>query len=89
MPKTICLIVPCFNEEKRLRQNAESFLRCPFNIVFVSDGSTDGTSDWVKSQNKTNWNLLELPDNVGKAEGRSAGDAERPQNSPTSQICPG
>ncbi len=52
----IYLVVPCFNEVKRLDfkaftdfQSASLFTR-PVQIVFVDDGSVDGTHDWIQKK---------------------------------------
>lgn len=66
--KNICLIIPCYNEEKRI--NLEIFKQSP-NIVFifVNDGSKDKTYELLKSNldNANNY-ILNLENNVGKAE---------------------
>jgi dolichyl-phosphate beta-glucosyltransferase len=68
LPKTICLIIPCYNERERLAQNVRPLSECPFPLIFVDDGSTDGTADWIRSQARPLWQVLSLPTNQGKAE---------------------
>lgn len=66
----IFLVVPCFNERKRLplerffKGAAEYNLR----ILFVDDGSTDGTGDYVETQiaNNPRFELLRSFPNRGK-----------------------
>lgn len=69
----LCLIVPCFNEEKRLR--AESFLdfvqhNPHIHFCFVNDGSSDGTLQLIEDLASRHENLLfhSLEQNSGKAE---------------------
>lgn len=72
MPKT-AIIIPCFNEKKRLRVSAflESVSQnSDLSFIFVNDGSTDGTKDLLKALCSTNSNQLlsiTLPQNQGKA----------------------
>ena len=72
------LVIPCFNEEKRLIQGEVTkcieMLNCM--VVLVDDGSTDGT---LKILNKLslqfpqNIDVLPLSANVGKGEAVRAG----------------
>ena len=69
----ICLIVPCYNEEKRLNQEAfASFLNNNHNyrILFVNDGSTDGTARLLDEFSKPipSAEAFHLNTNGGKAE---------------------
>jgi dolichyl-phosphate beta-glucosyltransferase len=69
MREKVCLIIPCFNEEKRIdlacfATSASDKIR----FVFVDDGSTDRTSAHIASNLPPNSYLLSLPKNVGKAE---------------------
>lgn len=71
---TTVIIVPCFNEEKRLR--LEEFSRSVgkyawLHFVFVNDGSTDATPTLLKAlaaEHERQIHYLELPGNVGKAQ---------------------
>ena len=69
-----CLVIPCFNEEKRLRGGALlEWLghRDGLSVCLVNDGSTDGTAQILESlrqQNPARILLLDLPVNRGKAE---------------------
>jgi len=70
----LCIVIPCFNEEKRLDINRfQSFLKAQPSILicFVNDGSTDKTFDILKAiKNKyaNNVEVFETPKNGGKAE---------------------
>jgi len=71
---TIAVIVPCFNEAKRL--SVQEFVRFiqifpEMNLLFVNDGSTDGTATLLESikmsmQNRVQ--ILTLLANSGKGE---------------------
>lgn len=62
------IIIPCFNELKRLSDLKEQYLAHDSTyILFVDDGSTDGTSSFIKSELiKDNIALLTLNENLGK-----------------------
>lgn len=77
MKKTInlktCIIIPCYNEEKRLK--LDSFvnyidINTDVNICFVNDGSTDNTENILKYLKTTNnrINYINNSTNLGKAE---------------------
>ncbi len=64
-----CLIVPCYNEEKRL--DVQAFVELfsdDLIFVFVDDGSTDATASLLRPYTSANWNVLSLPENQGKSE---------------------
>lgn len=71
----LVIIVPCYNEEKKLNLNSfEYFITsCTTNricIIFVNDGSADGTSRLlfqIGKQFPDNVFLLHNPTNIGKA----------------------
>ena len=73
----LLLIVPCFNEEKRIDLNAflTYFTTSSAGIVdflFANDGSKDNTSklitDFIKNNNlSANWFVFDNPLNTGKA----------------------
>lgn len=71
------IVVPCFNEEKRL--DADEFLAIAatgrVRLLFVDDGSTDGTAALLEhiSAQSDDLDLLRLAANVGKAEAIRAG----------------
>ena len=82
--KTINIIVPCYNEEKNLERlllKLNEVLKLPgskFNYLFVDDGSTDGTFEYLKerSRSKKNIRVLSLSRNFGSHIGISAGIAK-------------
>jgi glycosyltransferase involved in cell wall biosynthesis len=73
MPQ-VCLVVPCFNEARRL--DGDAFIRFLHEqpqcaICFVDDGSSDGTPgvlDATRARLTERVLVLALPKNVGKAE---------------------
>lgn len=73
MPE-VCLVIPCFNEARRLRgDEILEFLRAhqQVTVCFVDDGSSDGTRnllDTVRAQAPQAVQVLALPVNGGKAE---------------------
>jgi len=72
MPECI-VVIPCFNEAKRLdvRAFVEHALRDDYALLFVNDGSTDGTGDLLDELcevNPANLSVLHLTQNCGKAE---------------------
>ena len=66
------VVVPCFNEERRLDVQQFSSLAQSgrLRLLFVNDGSTDGTLDVLMglASSLPAVELLDLPRNVGKAE---------------------
>ena len=74
MQKTLCIVIPCYNEEKRLPlSDYVNFLTNNPNalICFVNDGSSDGTLqllDQLKSKFENRISIVSYDKNVGKAE---------------------
>src|SRR5204863_2527967 len=65
----LLLVVPCFNEEKRL--DAEAFRAFDADFLFVNDGSRDGTLRLLQSLRASDpqrFSILDLERNSGKAE---------------------
>ena len=67
------IIIPCYNEEKRLPLNAFLFFvkeNKNVQFLFVNDGSKDNTLDLLKNISSQNecFLMLDLHKNVGKAE---------------------
>lgn len=69
----IILVIPCFNEERRLQKDEFlSLIQKPdLHLLFVNDGSTDNTEQCllaIQDQAKEKIELLSLERNQGKAE---------------------
>jgi len=69
----ICLIIPCYNEAKRLKK--EVFLQfCKQNkachLLFINDGSSDNTIEVLHELKEKNdkIQIIDLKKNIGKAE---------------------
>ncbi|HEY4285637.1 MAG TPA: glycosyltransferase [Puia sp.] len=70
----ICIIIPCYNEERRFDQN--SFIKFldanpSYEFCLVNDGSKDRTADILNElagRYDRRISVLDLKDNVGKAE---------------------
>ena len=77
MTAKVALAVPCFNERGRLDVGrfAEGAERNNLQILFVDDGSTDGTADFIdeKITNHPRLGLLRLERNGGKGAAVRAG----------------
>lgn len=77
--KTVCLVVPCYNEERRLQRDVfTSFLRTheDVSLCFVDDGSTDKTLpvlNELHAQLPEQILVLPVSPNRGKAEAVRAG----------------
>jgi len=71
--QTTAIIIPCFNEEKRLK--AEEFAynirrHAWLHFIFVNDGSTDGTMSQIRALNALyakQIHYINLENNLGKA----------------------
>jgi dolichyl-phosphate beta-glucosyltransferase len=65
----VLLIVPCYNEEKRL--DVESFKQSPLHLhfLFANDGSNDGTREILDQlyQQDKRFHVYHAPNNMGKA----------------------
>lgn len=68
MQKRIFIIIPCYNEAKRL--NVSLFKSCDpaISFMFVNDGSCDGTKLLLEQNFEDCHHVLNLEKNVGKAE---------------------
>ena len=60
LPDGLSILMPVYNEIERIERALDATLAvdlpCPFELVLVDDGSTDGTVDYLKSRS--------FPDNV-------------------------
>ncbi|MEO8376349.1 MAG: glycosyltransferase [Candidatus Sumerlaeota bacterium] len=74
MPPQVIVVVPCYNEEKRLPvADYENFVRTnsDYKFLMVNDGSRDGTLallNAMAAKNPEFFEVLNLEKNVGKAE---------------------
>ena len=71
---TFAIIIPCYNEDSRLKKNIFSrFLETHLDVklFFVNDGSTDNTLkiiEEIKHQSINQVQIINLPENIGKGE---------------------
>ena len=86
----LIVIVPAFNEEERLSSGNvfNEILALPdISFCFVNDGSTDQTMTILSQFSKANGDLLvDLPENVGKAEAIRLGFQHVMSHSPPKYI---
>lgn len=68
LSEKVCLIIPCYNEANRI--DFEKFNKYKSNcyFLFVNDGSKDNTLEVLKKNIKENMFILNIEQNVGKAE---------------------
>ncbi len=62
--RKICVLIPTFNNGKTLKRVIEGVLEYTQNIIIVNDGSTDSTSEILKSYSQLS--IINLPQNKGK-----------------------
>ena len=72
----VSLLIAAFNEEKGIAKKIENSLRLDYpknklKIIVVSDGSTDGTDEIVKSYADQGVELIRVEGRVGKTEARN------------------
>jgi cellulose synthase/poly-beta-1,6-N-acetylglucosamine synthase-like glycosyltransferase len=73
----ITITVPCYNEEKSIRATLEALLRVEYpvdrrQIVVISDASSDGTDDIVRTFAERGVELLRLEQRRGKSAAENA-----------------
>lgn len=74
----VSMIVPVHNEASRIERKIANTRALDYpsdrlQIIFVSDGSTDGTVGLIRRNASTGWHLIELPQRGGKAAALNAG----------------
>ena len=69
--RKICVLIPTYNNEKTLRRVIAGVLEYTQNIIVVNDGSTDSTSEILKTYPQIT--VLHLPENKGKGNGLKIG----------------
>ena len=76
--RCLSVVMPCFNEERTLREAAERVLRSPYTaqLVIVDDGSTDRTLEIAKAIDDPRVRVLAQVPNQGKGAALRAGFAE-------------
>jgi dolichyl-phosphate beta-glucosyltransferase len=83
------IVIPCYNEAHRLPvRQFEAFVSSerPYRLLFVNDGSTDGTLKLLESLRAyapERFEVCDLPNNVGKAEAVRRGVLRAFDRSPT------
>lgn len=86
-PPQIALVIPCFNEKKRIKLGRfrtalhEGYLR----FLFVDDGSNDGTGKLLQTNQSAAWHVMRLPVNQGKAEAVRQGMLQAEKKFPKAQ----
>jgi len=68
----VTIIVPAYNEEKVMRQKIENLRLLDYpqelmQVIFISDGSTDGTNDILRSLGSESFEYILLGERKGKA----------------------
>lgn len=84
---SVCLVVPCFNEARRLRPNeiTEFANHRGISLILVDDGSTDGTAAAIEALAAASpaISVLATGHNGGKGEAVRRGLVEACQRNPT------
>jgi len=77
-PKRVVVAVLAFNEREKLKRLLQRFPESPdYDLVFVDDGSTDGTGDFLDAQG---YGVINHGENLGVGAGiRSVVDWAKPQ----------
>ncbi len=68
MSKKVVLIIPCYNEAKRLDLDKFKSICPDCYFLFVDDGSTDNTFEFIKNNLSENICVIRSAENKGKAE---------------------
>ena len=61
MSKKVSIIIPCFNQGKYVEEAINSALAQSYNnieIICINDGSSDNSSEVIKSLTKNNENII-------------------------------
>ncbi|MDF2553674.1 MAG: B-glycosyltransferase [Chryseobacterium sp.] len=69
--RKICILIPTYNNEKTLRRVIDGVLEYTKNIIVINDGSTDSTSQILKTYSQIS--TINLPQNKGKGNGLKIG----------------
>jgi cellulose synthase/poly-beta-1,6-N-acetylglucosamine synthase-like glycosyltransferase len=68
----VSMVIPAFNEEAHLAEKIANLHTINYpagklEVIFVSDGATDGTNEILKARAEPEWRLIILPERGGKA----------------------
>jgi cellulose synthase/poly-beta-1,6-N-acetylglucosamine synthase-like glycosyltransferase len=68
----LSMLIPAFNEEAHLAEKIANLHTINYpagklEVIFVSDGATDGTNEILKARAEPEWRLIILPERGGKA----------------------
>jgi cellulose synthase/poly-beta-1,6-N-acetylglucosamine synthase-like glycosyltransferase len=68
----VSMVIPAFNEEAHLAEKIANLHTVDYpagklEVIFVSDGATDGTNEILKARAEPEWRLIILPERGGKA----------------------
>lgn len=76
----LSVVIPSFNERETLPVMLQRVRACgvePLEIILIDDGSTDGTREWIQSNDFPGVDhLIEFPENCGKGAALRAGFAK-------------
>ena len=68
LSKKIALIIPCYNEAKRLELSQFKLYQEKYLFIFVNDCSTDKTINLLQNNSDICNHIIDLPNHSGKAE---------------------
>jgi glycosyltransferase involved in cell wall biosynthesis len=75
----LSIVMPVFNEERTIAlavaQVLSVKLPCPFELIIVNDGSSDGTSEILRALNHSRATVIAHPRNLGKGAALQTGAA--------------
>ncbi|MBU1913110.1 MAG: glycosyltransferase [Candidatus Omnitrophica bacterium] len=68
LSEKILLVIPCYNEARRLDLARFKSMDQDCHFVFVDDGSTDSTFEFIQNNLSENMHVIRNAENMGKAE---------------------
>ena len=75
----LSIVMPVFNEERTIARAVAEVLSvelpCPFELIIVNDGSSDGTSEILRALDHPRATVIEHPRNLGKGAALQTGAA--------------
>ena len=60
----VCVLIPTYNNERTLKRVLDGVLHITKNVIVINDGSTDSTSETLKSYQEIE--QIHFPENKGK-----------------------